>query len=1266
MEYGEDNERRKLDWLLMMFRQADTSNPGLVRSDQLRPLFQYLNYDLPADVEEAEVQFLTRVGGAAARWQIGTPRLGGREVTRKLHFREFHLMVQRLTIMPAVLEYARLLPSQGRGTPFTLAESRRTSDLPNFSVRSSDPSSGETTKKRRSGRKRNDFFAATPPKPPSPPPPFSLASVSEERSNREKGSDSSPQHKLRRGQHSGRQFDALSACKLASISLSSIRISPTRETSYGSLEEVDAGVRATHCTDENLHSIGPSTWTPVGVANGNKKTSEAPATSSAHGGTGAHPSTVVSCTSRTDTKPNSAAEGTNGIGAETQKRVRACDAVTDRPPTQGRGCERHSLSLAARRGVELPAVHAEPGRFSECSVRRPSASSQGDRGSYKAMGTSFASLVRAQSSALESLFRSVSGVFVGVNRLQSTHKNPPPSAGPIFDERQVVNMLRLPELQGASEEFSPAFIRRFEQLAGTKRKLDVVGLQRLLLSNENELFAPHHRFVDESSLNMPLTDYFIASSHNSYLTGDQYRSDSDTRMYEVQLLQGCRCLEIDCWDGRDGEPEVKHGRTLTSAIKFRDVIVSIKRYSFVTSPYPVILSFEMHCSLAQQDKIAEHLQRILGSKLHLPLDDQYPTRGVDYLPSPNQLQYKVLVKGRTLEDDGSQVAEGGDDDQMSEEDMSEAHPNALGAREAPVDFDTHSDCTLDEASDSAVGCTVTGPKESQSDSSAGLSIESQLSPGGRMYSSPSSSLGAGVGVLDGSMRKISIVGEKDILKNHSPECRIRSRSQSDPPMMKPDTPKGRRAGRSHKKPTSKLLSDVTAISGKRFKNLLQPPAAQKERIAGEMASIGEAKALKLLADGRAFEWAQHTTQQLSRLYPRGRRVESSNYDPSPFWNCGVQMTALNYQTYDLPMQINNAKFMCNGGCGYVLKPRYLRLPSNDGCLAKPTTLEPSRPHETPSLDIPLIFHVIRIQPLGALHIPTPGEARGNMDAKHFSHFIWWNQPKLTPVAAVIDPFISVEVYGGRFACATCDREVCQHGSTWQSSAVQRNGMNPRWTDEQVEVITSHPELAQMVISICYRPAKARVRVLATAALPVSCLRGGVRSVQMLDEHGAPILFCKLLVRATIDKCFSWEVPASGALRSSEMRSSWSTNVLSRNGTAGAQLGLSENSTGESSLASSISSLRLVVPWVNKWRRKSLERSSRFSSGVPPIFRTASGMNATGSKTAGKSPLGSSSKSLESDPEPADLLIPLSFGVEASPQEGLPARADHQPFDVHDG
>ena len=41
---------------------------------------------------------------------------------------------------------------------------------------------------------------------------------------------------------------------------------------------------------------------------------------------------------------------------------------------------------------------------------------------------------------------------------------------------------------------------------------------------------------------------------------------------------------------------VKHGYTLTSKITFSDIIQAVKDYGFKNSPYPVILSIEMHCN----------------------------------------------------------------------------------------------------------------------------------------------------------------------------------------------------------------------------------------------------------------------------------------------------------------------------------------------------------------------------------------------------------------------------------------------------------------------------------------------------------------------------------------------------------------------------------------------------------------------------------------------------------------------------------------------
>lgn len=71
--------------------------------------------------------------------------------------------------------------------------------------------------------------------------------------------------------------------------------------------------------------------------------------------------------------------------------------------------------------------------------------------------------------------------------------------------------------------------------------------------------------------------------------------------------------------------------------------------------------------------------------------------------------------------------------------------------------------------------------------------------------------------------------------------------------------------------------------------------------------------------------------QLSRCYPKGARVDSSNYDPMPMWNVGCQMVALNYQTPDRSMQLNEGRFLNNGKCGYVLQPDIMRRPEFDPC-----------------------------------------------------------------------------------------------------------------------------------------------------------------------------------------------------------------------------------------------------------------------------------------------------------------------------------------------
>ncbi len=92
-------------------------------------------------------------------------------------------------------------------------------------------------------------------------------------------------------------------------------------------------------------------------------------------------------------------------------------------------------------------------------------------------------------------------------------------------------------------------------------KMDIDHFTAFLMSSRNSILKRDIKHV-EDDLSKPLTAYFINSSHNTYLIADQIVGDSSVEGYIHALRKGCRCLEIDCWDGPNQSPIVYHGRTL--------------------------------------------------------------------------------------------------------------------------------------------------------------------------------------------------------------------------------------------------------------------------------------------------------------------------------------------------------------------------------------------------------------------------------------------------------------------------------------------------------------------------------------------------------------------------------------------------------------------------------------------------------------------------------------------------------------------------------
>ena len=165
------------------------------------------------------------------------------------------------------------------------------------------------------------------------------------------------------------------------------------------------------------------------------------------------------------------------------------------------------------------------------------------------------------------------------------------------------------------------------------------------------MFSDIHEIIDVAKtqkvyqdMSQPLSHYWIASSHNTYLVGDQVIGKSSIEGYIEALKMGCRCIELDCWDGEE-EPIIYHGYTLTSKLLFKDVVQTIKEYAFCASEYPLILSIENHCTIEFQNEMARYLVGILGEALFVdPVDVDKQS-----LPSPEFFKNKILIKAKKIQ-----------------------------------------------------------------------------------------------------------------------------------------------------------------------------------------------------------------------------------------------------------------------------------------------------------------------------------------------------------------------------------------------------------------------------------------------------------------------------------------------------------------------------------------------------------------------------------------------------------------------------------------
>ncbi|KAG5238353.1 phosphoinositide phospholipase [Salix suchowensis] len=208
-----------------------------------------------------------------------------------------------------------------------------------------------------------------------------------------------------------------------------------------------------------------------------------------------------------------------------------------------------------------------------------------------------------------------------------------------------------------------------------------------------------------------------------------------------------------------------------------------------------------------------------------------------------------------------------------------------------------------------------------------------------------------------------------------------------------------------------------------------------------------------------------TKNHLLRVYPKGSRLDSSNYDPFVGWKHGAQMVAFNMQGYGKHLWIMQGMFRANGGCGYVKKPDFLLKEKDDF---------------DPSVPLP-VYKILKVKIYS-------GEG-WHLDFHH-THFDQYSPP---------DFLVKVGVAG-------------VHASKPRRTKVVTDSWLPEW-NEEFKFEVAGPELSVLRIEVIDVDKYSKHDDFGgQTCLPISELRNGIRAVPLHDRGGVKYKSARLLVR----------------------------------------------------------------------------------------------------------------------------------------------------------
>ncbi|CBI22792.3 hypothetical protein VitviT2T_011723 [Vitis vinifera] len=540
----------------------------------------------------------------------------------------------------------------------------------------------------------------------------------------------------------------------------------------------------------------------------------------------------------------------------------------------------------------------------------------------------------------------------------SERTKPPADIKDIFDRYSdhgtmtLDHLLRfLIEVQGekaATKDDAEAIVNALIALQhpdiSQSKALDLQAFFWYLFGDVNPPLSPS----GSHDMNAPLPHYFIYTSHNSYLTGNQLSSDSSDAPIIEALQRGVRVIELDLWpNSTEDDVDVLHGMTLTNPVKLIQCLRSIKEYAFVVSDYPVVITLEDHLKPDLQAKVAQMLTQTFGDMLFVP-----ESECIAEFASPEALKRRILISTKP-------------------------------------------------------------PKEY---------LEKKIEA-----------------LEENDPENVESIDREDLEDEEDEEDKLQHNA----------APEYRRLIAIHAGKLKGGLKEWLRVDPDKVRRL---SLSEREL---EKASITHGKDI-----------IRFTQKNFLRVYPKGVRVDSSNYDPLTAWMHGAQMVAFNMQGYGKSLWLMQGMFRANGGCGYVKKPDFLLKlgPNND------------------------VF-----DPQANLPVKTTLKVKAYLGEgwhSDFGKFDIYSRP---------DFYLRVGIAG------------VPEDSGMKETKEMDDNWNPTW-NEEFEFPLTVPELALIRIEIYDYDMSERDDFGGQTCLPVSDLKTGIRAVPLHNKEGDKYKSVKLLMR----------------------------------------------------------------------------------------------------------------------------------------------------------